>query len=350
MNTPQENRAKVSVVIPCRNEEAYIGKVLDNILDQDYPSELLEVFAVDGMSTDRTASIIKEYAWKHGHIHYMENPDRVVPFALNKAIQRSTGSIIVRMDAHSEYPGDYISSLAAALETYGCDNAGGAWITEPGDDSLKAMAIADATSHPFGIGNAYYRLETTEPRKVDTVPYGCYKKEVFDRIGLFDEELARNQDDEFNARLIREGGIIYLIPRVKIRYYARKDFRRMNRMFYQYGLYKPLVNIKVGSPASLRQFVPPIFTLSLLSTGMLGLLYPVFWGLFLLVLGSYASLDLIVSLRVVLKKSRPLGELPFLVVAFPLIHLSYGLGYLAGLIRFGLLRKKVAPQSIKPSR
>ncbi len=350
MTSNKAHTHKVSVIIPCRNEEEFIGRVLENILSQDYPANLLEVFAVDGHSDDRTADIIREYASQYPHIQYLENPEQVVPFALNRAIVKSTGSIIIRMDAHSEYPDDYISSLAAALDTYQCDNAGGSWITMPGNATLKAQAIADATSHPFGIGDAHYRLPTREPRQVDTVPYGCYRREVFDRIGLFDEELARNQDDEFNARLIREGGRIYLLPQVKIRYSARKNFRKMNSMFFQYGLYKPLVNIKVGAPATLRQFVPPLFVLSLLSSGILALFSAFFGQLLLLFVTLYFIADLFVSIRLYVGRSRPLGEIPYLLAAFPLIHFSYGLGYLAGLLRFGLLRKRIDPRTVQPNR
>jgi glycosyltransferase involved in cell wall biosynthesis len=338
------------VIIPCRNEEEYIGRVLDNVLSQDYPTRLLEVFVVDGRSDDGTAAIIREYAATHSHIAYLENPEQVVPFALNRAIKRSTGSIIIRMDAHSEYPDDYITSLVSGLDVYKCDNAGGAWVTMPGDDTLKALAIADATSHPFGIGNAYYRLDIKEPRQVDTVPYGCYRRDVFDRIGLFDEELARNQDDEFNARLIRNGGSIFLLPQVKIRYYARKSYRKMSRMFYEYGLYKPLVNIKVGAPATLRQFVPPLFLMSLLVSALLGILNPLFWHLCLLIMGTYLIANLLVSILIILGKSRPASEVLHLLISFPLIHFSYGSGYLIGSIRFGILRKRIRPESVKPNR
>ena len=257
MNTGINKYAKrVSIIIPCRNEEAFIGKVLENIVHQDYPADLTEVFVIDGKSNDKTAEIIKGYSEKHSFIHYLENPQKIVPFALNKAIKQSSGEIIIRMDAHAVYPNNYVSKLVEGLADYKCENVGGVWITKPGNDSVKAKAIALATSHPFGIGNAYYRLPNQKPKEVDTVPFGCYSRNVFDKIGYFDEELTRNQDDEFNARLIKNGGKIYLLPEIQIIYFAREKLRKISKMFYQYGLYKPLVNLKIGKPATLRQFAP----------------------------------------------------------------------------------------------
>jgi glycosyltransferase involved in cell wall biosynthesis len=349
MEEPARNQ-KVTVVIPCRNEEKYIREVLQNLLVQDYPAELLEVFVIDGQSEDNTGEIIREFAAKNKHIRHMINRRKTVPHALNLAIIQSTGSIILRMDAHSRYPQNYISALVTGLSHFKCDNAGGSWITEPANSSLKARAIADATSHPFGIGNAYYRLEVKSPKKVDTVPYGCYRREVFDRIGLFDEDLIRNQDDEFNARLIANGGVIYLLPDVKIRYFARENCRKTSRMFFQYGLFKPLVNLKVGKPATLRQFVPPLFALFILSFSLLGILHSLFWTGLLLGLSLYLLADMMISASILMSKSRPASVFWLLVAVFPLIHLSYGIGYLAGMVRFVILRRSTPPSNININR
>lgn len=350
MSLPGEHTETVSVIIPCRNEEAYIGKVLDNVLAQDYPSTLLEVFIVDGESEDSTKTIIDRYVQAHPHFHFLSNPQKVVPYGLNKAIRKASGSIIVRMDAHSEYPTDYISLLVKGLATFNCDNTGGVWITEPANGSHKAVAIADATAHPFGIGNAQYRLDVKSPKKVDTVPYGCYRREVFDRIGLFDQDLVRNQDDEFNARLIKHGGSIYLLPDVKIRYFARDRVLKTSRMFYQYGLYKPLVNLKVGKPATLRQFAPPLFTLFILLGSVLSLISSDFLWAFSAGVSIYLLSDFLVSLSIVIGKKRPMSVLFFIFWLFPLIHLSYGYGYLAGIIRFVLLGKSVQHSAVDINR
>ncbi len=345
-----DNIKPVTIVIPCRNEKKFISKVLDNVLEQDYPSDKLEVIVVDGDSDDGTAGIIKNYSEKYSQIKYLNNPQKIVPFALNKAIKKATGDIIVRMDAHSEYPLNYISKLAEGLENYDCENIGGVWITEPTNSSIKAKAIAVATSHPFGIGNAHYRLGVEKPRQVDTVPFGCYRKEVFDMIGLFDEELARNQDDEFNARLIKNNGKIFLLPDVKIRYFARESFTKTAKMFYQYGLYKPLVNLKVGQPATLRQFAPPALVLFIIVFGIGSFFSKIVFFTFIAGLLTYGVTDVIVSALVTVKNNKGVTFFVYLKYIFPLIHISYGWGYLKGIFRFYIFRKKIHHSKIKINR
>jgi len=341
---------KVSIVIPCRNEEKFIGKVLDNVIAQDYPKELLEVFVADGESEDSTTTIINEYSKNYPYIKYISNPEKVVPFALNKAIRMAEGMVIVRMDAHAVYPENYVSELVKGLEKYDCHNTGGVWITEPANNSDKAKAIAWATSHPFGIGNAWYRLDIKSPKKVDTVPFGCYRREVFEKIGLFDEELVRNQDDEFNARLIKNGGSVYLLPHVKIRYFARETFGKMAKMFYQYGLYKPLVNLKIGTPATVRQFVPPMFVLYLAITFLAGIFYPSFLYLFFAGMFLYGLASIIVSWSIIQKRKKTVSIFFQLILAFPVIHFSYGFGYLAGILRFLLFRKPIHHSNVEINR
>ncbi len=351
MNHQQSNKKKkISIIIPCRNEEKFIGDVLENVIAQDYPAELLEVFVVDGISTDNTGQIIRDFAEKYSHIKYLENPQKVVPFGLNRAIRESNGEVIIRMDAHSIYPVDYVSKLTEGLTKYNCDNTGGIWITEPADNTPKAKAIAAAISHPFGIGNAYYRLEVKQPRQVDTVPFGCYHKEVFDKIGLFDEELVRNQDDEFNARLIKNGGKIYLLPEVKIRYFARERISKTAAMFYQYGLYKPLVNRKIGRPATWRQFAPLFMVLFLFFFGISSLLSLTGFVIFLIGAGIYILSDLLVSFSIVQKKSSGIQVLIYLLVLFPVIHISYGWGYLKGIFRFIIFRRQLHPSHVNINR
>jgi glycosyltransferase involved in cell wall biosynthesis len=327
----------VSVIIPCRNEESYIEAVLKNVIAQDYPHDKLEVFVVDGASTDESKDIASAIAVKYPFIQVLDNPEKIVPYALNLGIRQSRGEVIVRMDAHSEYPADYISSLIKNLFELNADNVGGVWITQSADFSLMARAIAAATSHPFGIGNALYRLGATAPREVDTVPFGCYRREVFDKIGFFDEQLIRNQDDEFNGRLIKNGGKIFLIPSVKIKYYARSTWSKLSRMFYQYGLFKPLVNSKLGHPATFRQLVPPLFVLTVIASTLLSFFNPEILGIFLLLPAIYFSFDLIFSFLISIRTKISL--LPLLFITFPVIHFSYGYGYLRGIVQFTFLRR-----------
>lgn len=327
----------VSVIIPCRNEERFIGKCLDSIIDNDYPKELLEVLIVDGISDDSTMGIVEKYADKYPYINSYENPRKIVPTALNIGIEKSRGEIIIRMDAHNIYEKNYISQCVQYLEEYGADNVGGLWITLPGNNSLLGNAIALAISHPFGVGNAHYRIGTKKPKYVDTVPFGCYRRDVFSRIGLFDEQLVRNQDDEFNLRLIKNGGKILLVPTIVSYYYARDSLKKIARMFYQYGYFKPLVARKIGSVLTWRQLIPSVFVSSLLFFGLLSLFFYGFRWIFYPLLALYGFLNVYFSLSVAIKTDfRHAFLLPLI---FSTVHFSYGIGYLRGIWDFILMKR-----------
>ena len=264
----------VSVVVPCRNEERHIAQCLDSILACDFPQERLEILVVDGCSDDGTRAILARYAERYARIHVLDNPKRITPTALNIGVLAARGEIIMRMDAHVIYPASYISQLVGALEETGADNVGGIIATLPGDDSATARAIAVGLSHPLGVGNSYFRVGSRERRWTDAVSFGCYRRQVFERIGLFDEELVRNQDDEFDLRLIKHGGRVLLLPEVVSQYYARRSLRQVARMFYQYGYFKPLVAKKLGRIMTFRQLVPALFLLSLAASALTALLPP----------------------------------------------------------------------------
>lgn len=352
---------RISVVIPCFNEEKYIAALIENLLQQDYPKDKTEIIFADGLSSDRTKEIIQSYQNFSLHrrgvggeanpfIKIIDNPHRVVPHALNSAIRASTGEIIVRMDAHSIYPKNYWSVLVQKLQEHNAENVGGVWITQAGAETLTAKAIVLATSHPLGIGNADYRLGAKEDKVADTVPYGCFHRSLFERIGYFDEQLLRNQDDEFNGRIIKNGGKIVLIPSLEIKYFARENFKKLWRMFYQYGLFKPLVNLKLGAPATIRQFAPPALVLALVLPLLIGLFFPFFLALWLIAITVYVSI--VVSVSVHLSVTNSISLYPYLLLAFPVIHFAYGLGYIFGIIKFMLLRqhKKMNPHDIKQNR
>ena len=330
--------AKVSIVIPCRNEEKFIGKCLDSIVASDYSKDRLEILVVDGMSEDGTRTTVESYARKYLFIRLLDNLKKITPAAMNIGIANAKGEIIMRMDAHNTYPPNYISGLVGWLEKTQADNVGGVWITLPATQTFIAEAIALALSHPFGVGNAYFRIGVKEPRWVDTVPFGCYRKEVFERIGMFDEELVRNQDDEFNLRLIRQGGRILLIPEIISYYYARESLSKLWRMYYQYGYFKPLVARKVGGVLTIRQVIPAVFVLGLLVSGSLApwTAYSG-WALCALVL-AYVVADLGFSICVGFQRGVR-GALAIPVV-FPVLHLSYGLGFLKGVLDFFILGNK----------
>ncbi|MFM2226357.1 MAG: hypothetical protein RJA07_2559 [Bacteroidota bacterium] len=337
------NQLKVSIIIPCKNEEKYIGKVIDNILAQDYSIANIEVLIVDGNSKDKTASIVDSYSNKFPQIKLLSNPKGFVPFAMNIGIKQAKGDVMIRMDAHAEYPNNYVSALLTNLKKLNADNVGGVWITTPGDTTLKAKAIAIALSNKYGVGNAMFRLGIDKPMETDTVPFGCYPMSVFEKIGLFDEEMLRNQDDEFNGRLVKNGGKIFLIPDIKIIYFARTTFSKLWKLYYQYGLFKPLVNRKLKQPTNVRQFAPPILVSGIVINLLLCLWHP----LFVVGLISLLGLYILISTQTAIE-NKNFKLTPYLICSFMILHISYGIGYLQGFINFILLNKKV--KQIKDNR
>lgn len=334
----------VSVIVPCRNEAGFISYCLDSIISQDYPKDRLEILVVDGISTDGTREVVKEYERKCGFIRLLENPRKIVSTALNIGIQNAKGNIIIRMDAHNIYEKSYVSKCIKYLKEYNVDNVGGICITLPANNTIVARSIALALSHPFGVGNAYFRIGSKKPRFVDTVPFGCYKREVFEKIGLFDENLVRNQDDEFNLRLIKNGGKILLAPDIVSYYYARDSLSKLWKMYFQYGYFKPLVAQKIGDVLTWRQLIPAIFVSSLMFTGVLSFFSKLFLCLFSLIMCSYLIANFGFSLAIAVKNG--LKFLQFLPVVFFTLHFSYGLGYLKGIWDF-IIRKKHLKKKIE---
>lgn len=326
----------VSIIIPCRNEVNYIGKVIEDLLNQDYGMDKIEILVVDGESDDNTQAIILEKSKLHPNIKKLNNTRKIVPTGLNIGIQEAKGEIIVRIDAHCEYPTNYISYLVDSLIEHKADNVGVAIETCPSNSTLKAKAIAIATSSVFGVGDSMFRIGINKPKETDTVPFGCFKSSIFERIGSFDEELIRNQDDEFNARIIKNGGKIILLPDLKIKYLARDRFTKMIKMFYQYGLFKPLVNKKIGSAATVRQFIPPLFLLANIAILIsLGINLSIGYFLIAIVWIPYCLVNSFFSFS--LAKKNKLYTLVFILpITFILIHFAYGYGYLRGILKHSL--------------
>lgn len=336
----------ISVVCPIYNEEKYIAKCIDSILEQDFPHDDMEVLFVDGMSSDSTRDIVLEYTEKYKFIHLLDNPHRTSPHAMNIGIENATGDTIFRMDAHAQYPNNYLSELYRKFqELPNAENVGGVCETLPCNETNEAYAIAEVLSNSFGMGNSYFRTGISEIRKVDTVPFGCFHKSLFKRIGLYDTDLDRNQDDELNGRIIRNGGSIYIIPTIKIKYFARDKIGKVRKMFYQYGLYKPLVNKKLGAPATLRQFVPVLFLLGI----VLGAIACYFWPTFRWIYLALACLYMVICFSIGIK-SAVKNKRPSLAILIPYAlfntHISYGWGYLRGI--FKILFKR--PFNVKSNR
>lgn len=335
----------VSIICPVFNEEKYIEACIVSILEQDYPKEAMEVLFIDGNSTDNSTGIIKRYTAQYSFLKLLNNPERIVPYALNKGLEAAKGEVIMRLDAHCTYPTNYISELVRYLYQLNADNVGGVWNTQPAKDTPICQAIAFASSHPFGVGGSMHKIGASKIMETDTVPFGCYKREIFDKTGLFDTDLVRNQDDEFNGRLLNLGGKIYLIPQVIINYTARDTLCKMRKMYYQYGLYKPLVNKKLGAPATVRQFFPILFLLGLTIGGVVCMIWPLLLHFYTSVLLLYLFIGIVVGSMGAIRAHQPLHALLMPYVFFN-IHMSYGIGYLVGI--FNVLGKKTA--QVKPSR
>lgn len=319
--------------MPCRNEEKYIRGCLDSVIANDFPKELLTVMVIDGMSTDRTREIVKEYAERYPFIRLLDNPDKVQTFATNIGINECDDSVILRMDAHAEYPIDYISKSVSWIEKEMADCVGGVCVTKPGGDTAVARAIALALSHPFGVGNSYFRIGSQGPKDADTVPFGCYRKEVFDTVGLFNENLNRTDDLEFNLRMKRAGGKILLVPEIQSFYYARSNLRDLARQNFGNGFWVVYSLAYANLPFSFRHLVPFVFVSALIGSLMLSFLSHPFIILFGMIAGLYSAANTFFSLSLSLKHG--LKYFPFLVASFATLHFSYGLGSLWGMVKLG---------------
>ena len=325
-------QSTVSIIIPCLNEAAFIEGVLHDIVQQDYPSELIDTWLVDGGSTDGTQQIIETFAKQHPGFHLLHNPHKYVPQAMNQGIRASEGDLIVRMDAHASYPPEYVRQLVFWQQKMQAENVGGLWLTKPRSQSPKAQAIAKVLTHPLGVGNSSFRTGVDQVREVDTVPFGCYPRAVFDRYGFYHERLERNQDIELNKRIRRMGGKIYLIPSIHCTYFARDRFRGLWRNNYQTGRWVLLASYltKTFDALSLRHFVPLLFVgylFTLLLSGLLAVLTTLpnwIFGLYTLPFILYLSAILLASLR--LSTQSNWGLFPYLVYGFLVLHIGYGVG------------------------
>jgi len=321
----------VSVIMPIRNEAAFIERSLGAVLAQDYPHDRMEVLVADGMSTDDTRAIVQQLAARHADIQVrlIDNPGKIVPTGFNAALAQARGDVIVRVDGHTIIAPDYVRECIAALERSGADNVGGRMVAV-GTTAL-GQAVALATSSRFGVGGARFHYSDRE-EWVDTVYMGAWPRRVFEQLGGFDPELVRNQDDEFNYRLRAQGGRILLSPRIRSQYHNRTSLRSLWRQYYQYGFYKVRVLQKHPRQMRPRQFVPPAFVTSFLGGALLFPLNKRLRVLWALVISAYAVANLMASWRIARKAGR--AHLQRLPLVFSILHFSYGLGFLHGLVHF----------------
>ena len=321
----------VTLILPIRNESAYIEDSLAAILKQDYPSDCMEILVVDGMSTDDTHSLIRDFSERNPslQIRILDNPGKIVPTGMNIALREVKGEIVVRVDGHCLIAQDYVSNCVDHLKKDGVDGVGGPM--ESIGETKVAKAIAIGMSSPFGVGNSAFRTTSGKSMLVDTIPFPAYTWEVIKRAGLYDEELVRNQDDEYNYRIRELDGKILLANDVRSTYFSRSSLKGLWRQYFQYGYWKVRVLQKHPRQMSLRQFIPPVFVLALFVSVLL-----VFSSAFrfssMIVPLLYLTANFAASIWTSSKwKFQYLGWLPFI---FLILHLSYGLGFLAGLFKF----------------
>jgi glycosyltransferase involved in cell wall biosynthesis len=337
------SRLKVSVVIPCRNEEKHIQQCIESVLASDYPQELLHVLVCDGRSTDRTRELIQQFQ-SNPSVQLIDNPEQTTPFALNYGIQVVLTDVVIILGAHAEIASDYVRLCVETLIKYpdtGC--VGGVLDTISEDEQTASIALSMSSS--FGVGNAYFRTGE-RAGYVDTVAFGAYRRSVFESIGLFNPILARNQDDEFNFRLLKSGSKIFLNPDIRAKYYVRSSFSKLFRQYRQYGYWKVFVNREQATVTTLRQLIPPIWVAYLFALPLAFLIHQ-FLGLFWL-LGILAYL--ILSLFSAVRMANSVKQFIQICWSFYILHFSYGIGYLEGIIDFILLRKTGGKQNTSLSR
>ena len=320
----------VSVVMPVRNERAYISQSLNAVLQQDYPVDRVEIIVVDGASTDGTPEFVRSLQAAHPNLRLIDNPGRTAPKALNLAIAASKGEIIVRVDGHCEIPPGHVSACVRLLQEGDVDGVGGPLETI-GETPLSRV-IAVAMSSRFGVGGSAFRTTSGRTQLTDTVAFPAYKRTALARAGRFDEDLVRNQDDEYNYRLRKMGGHILLSADLPVRYWSRGTIRSLWKQYFQYGFFKVRVLQKHPLQMRARQFVPPLFAAALMAAALsVPFIKGGFWSL-VGVTGAYVISNLAAA-AIEARRIEPRLWL-YLPIAFATLHLSYGLGFLSGLCRF----------------
>ncbi len=336
---------EVSVVIPMHNEQRYIRPCLESLAGQTFPLDRMEVLVVDGASTDRSAEVVESMAGAFPNLRLLRNTVRWTPDSLNMAIREARAEVIVRLDSHCRYESDYVALCLETLRRTGAGCVGGRLVAESGGPGLSAEAIREVQMSRFGTGGSRWR-SGGQAGTVDTVPFGCFPREVFDRVGLYDVRLPRNQDNELASRIRAFGYRVYFDPRIRATYYTRRNLRDYFRMLWLNGLYHSLTWRVNPHSFQWRHFIPMLFLV-----GVVGWFVSLFVSLPVAcaggaVVGLYCLLDLAFSIRIARGTGwRLLWVVPWL---FALTHLFYGFSTLAGLLRFGFVPVPKNPDVKRP--
>jgi len=334
----EENKPMVSIIIPVLNESEYIEQCLRSLMNNTYSPEKVEILVFDGGSTDDTREIVSRLAEEDSRVRLLDNPERFQGPALNQGIKIARGQVIVRFDGHAEAANDFIERSVEILNEHPdawC--VGGAIKTV--NQTYRGKVIAAAMSCPVGVGSAKFRTGDYEGY-VDTVAFGSYRKEIFDKIGFFDENLPRTEDDELHFRLRCAGGKIYISQKIRSKYFSRSNVLNLWRQYFQYGYWRIPTILKHRRPATLRQVVPLVFVLGWLLLIVGGLLWQPMWYWLAVYAGLYIIALLVGGALAIKKNGFAVGTATPIV--FPILHFSYGLGSLAGIWRFVIRRGRGA--------
>jgi glycosyltransferase involved in cell wall biosynthesis len=324
----------ITIIMPVRNEKDYIEKAIKSLLANDYPADKLELIVVDGMSDDGTREIVQKLSASDSRIKLLDNPRKIVPTAMNIGLKAAKGDIFIRIDGHATIAPDFIMKSIRCLQDHP-----DAWVVgghiETISDTFIGRTIAAAMRSPAGVGNSRFRVGDYEGW-VDTLAFGTHHKWILDKIGYFDEELLRNQDDEFSYRIIQAGGKIWLSKSIRSIYYARGSLKKLWRQYFQYGFWRIRTMQKHKKPATFRQVIPLLFVSSILLLTIFGTVWTPLWYLLYAEFGIY----LVGILMGAFDVGRKAGwwYAPLSPVVFLILHFAYGLGSLWGIIRFMLLK------------
>lgn len=319
---------KVSIIVPCYNEQSTIRLLLDALRAQSFPNSEMEVILADGMSTDGTRAVVTAFQKECPdlEVRIVDNVLRNIPSGVNRALEAARGEIIVRSDAHSKPYPDYVANSVKALEEGRGDNVGGVWEIHPGAKTWIAKSIASAASHPLGVGDAMYRL-AAKASEVDTVPFGSYRRSLIEKIGPYNEALLTNEDYEFNTRIRKSGGRVWLDPSIRSVYFARSTIMELVRQYWRYGYWKWRMLRRFPDTLRWRQALPPLFVLSLLGLTLLSIFSPFIFRVLTAELSLYVGILFLAGAHAAIKHRKSF-LLPGLPLAIAAMHVSWGSGFL----------------------
>lgn len=329
-------KGKVSVIIPCRNEEDYIGQCIHSLLSNDYPEK--ELIVVDGESNDGTREIVREWAGQYSNVQLIDNPRRITPVALNMGLDEAEGGYVMIAGGHATFPNNYISEMVRRINLFDRAAGVGGALNTISEDTTVAHSIVKVMTDELGVGNSMFRLAKKGPVKADTLPYGLYKEEVFRRIGRFDERLVRNQDIELAKRIWRNGEHLYLFSDIKCNYHFEGNFRNLGHLNFKNGLWNVFTFYITRNLSSLstRHYVPLLFILSILLPAIISLVVA---PEFVLLSAALLVIYFVVIIFESIKLADRNANVFYLIWSFIVLHFSYGFGSFIGLFHLNKLFK-----------